>query len=141
MAERGRGRGGGGRGGRGRGATTIGIIAQKLNTSIGSLRQIRAATEPQPLFPSYIMPRPTKLSKEEVDMVKYYRNIRNKIAEETPFYITPRKRPADDEDDGIDSRKYWLTEGIVRYRDKYTPKHQRMSLRGLPTGACFTWED
>ena len=97
MAERGRGRGGRGRG---RGATTIGIIAQKLNTSISSLREIRSTTEPQPLFPPFIVPRPTKLSKDEVDMVKYYKSIRTKIHDETPFYITGKKRPAEDEDDG-----------------------------------------
>jgi len=99
MAERGRGRGGGR--GRGRGASTIGIIAQKLNTSIRSLRDIRSTTEPQPLFPPFIIPRPTKLSKEETDMVKYYKNIRTKIIEETPFYIVGKKRPAEDDDDGM----------------------------------------
>ena len=104
MSERGRGRGGRGGGGgrgRGRGATTIGIVAQKLNTSIGNLRQIRPTTEPQPLFPPFVLPRPTKLSRDEIDMVKYYKNIRNKIAEETPFYISARKRPAEDENDGM----------------------------------------
>jgi len=67
-------------------------------------------------------------------MVKYYKNIRNKIAEETPFYITTRKRPAEEEDDGTALSICVLIEGILRYRDKYTPKQQRVNLRGFPTG-------
>jgi hypothetical protein len=41
------------------------------------------------------------LSVDETAMVKYYKNIRNKILEETPFYVTTTKRPIEDEDDGI----------------------------------------
>jgi hypothetical protein len=54
------------------------------------------------MFPNFLVPRPTKLTQEEIGMVRYYKSVRNKILEETPFYITGMKRsvPVDDEDDG-----------------------------------------
>jgi DNA-directed RNA polymerase III subunit Rpc31 len=98
MAER-----GGGRGGRGRrgGRNIATVLAQQLGTTATALRKaVKAGYEPEPTFPNFLVPRPTKLTQDETTTVKYYKNMRNKIVEETPFYITGRKRPADDEDDG-----------------------------------------
>jgi hypothetical protein len=54
------------------------------------------------MFPNFLVPRPTKLTLEEAAVVRYYKSLRNRIVEETPFYVTGMKRPAvDDEDDGI----------------------------------------
>jgi len=86
--------------------------------------------------------------------VKYYKSLRNKILEETPFYVLGAKRAVKDEDDGMaleprggvvggegreretmGDSKLKLIVGIVRYRDKYKPaKAHRQTLRGLPTG-------
>ena len=87
--------------------------------------------------------------------MKYYKSLRNKILEETPFYVLGAKRAVkDDEDDGMaleprggvvggegreretmGDSKLKLIVGIVRYRDKYKPaKAHRQTLRGLPTG-------
>jgi hypothetical protein len=99
MAERGRGRGGG-RGGRG--GTNLNMMAQRLGTTSTALRSMGSFKfDPEPTYPNFLVPRPTKLSVDETTMVKYYKNLRNKILEETPFYITGKKRPADDEDDGM----------------------------------------
>jgi hypothetical protein len=97
MAERGGGRGGR-RGGRG---SNMGILAQRLGTTVGNLRSMKATYEPEPTFPAFVVPRPTKLSQEETNAVKYYKNLRNIILEETPFYITGDKRAAEDNDDGV----------------------------------------
>jgi len=100
MAERG-GRGRGGRGRRGGAPSSMTIMAQRLGTTTSNLRSLQTKFEPEPTFPTFLVPRPTKLSQDEINMVKYYKNIRNKILEETPFYVIGKKRPADDEDDGI----------------------------------------
>jgi hypothetical protein len=98
MAERGGGRGGRGRrGGRG---SNMGVLAQRLGTTIGNLRNMKTDYEPEPTFPNFLVPRPTKLSQDEINAVKYYKNLRNKILEETPFYVLGKKRPAEDDDDG-----------------------------------------
>jgi hypothetical protein len=106
MAERGR----GGRGGRGRGrgggggaTSSMNLMAQRLGTTAVALRQMKTQFDPEPMFPNFLVPRPTKLTQEEIGMVKYYKSVRNKILEETPFYITGMKRPVpvDDEDDGM----------------------------------------
>ena len=99
MAER------GGRGGRGRrgGRTFLSRTAQSLDINPAQLRKMQLAYEPEPMFPKFHIPRPTKLTPEESNAVKYYRSLRTRILEDTPFYITTRKRPAeDDEDDGAD---------------------------------------
>jgi hypothetical protein len=107
MAERGR----GGRGGRGRGrgggggggaTSSMNLMAQRLGTTAVALRQMKTQFDPEPIFPNFLVPRPTKLTQEEIGMVRYYKSVRNKILEETPFYITGMKRPVpvDDEDDG-----------------------------------------
>jgi hypothetical protein len=103
MAERGGGRGGRGR--RGGPGSTMGVLAQRLGTTVTNLRSIKAVYEPEPTFPNFLVPRPTKLSQEETNAVKYYKNLRNKILEETPFHITGKKRVADDDDhdDGLPS--------------------------------------
>ena len=77
--------------------------AQSLEMSAQQLRKMPNSYEPQPLFPQYWVPRPTKLKPDETNAVKYYKNIRNKILEETPFYVTVRKRGLDDdeEEDGM----------------------------------------
>lgn len=103
------------------------ILAARLGTTVTNLRTIKAVYEPEPTFPDFLVPRPTKLSQEEMNAVKYYKNLRNKILEETPFYITGKKRAAEDDDDGI-----------KRYRDKYKPtKSHRQTLRGLTTDESF----
>ena len=96
MAERG-GRGRGRRGGR---SAFLTKMAQDLNMNPSKLKAMNIDYEPEKRFPDFIVPRPTKLSQDETNMVKYYKNLRKKILEETPFYITPKKRLADDEDDG-----------------------------------------
>ena len=161
MAERGRGRGGGRggrRGGGGGGASSaMNLMAQRLGTTALALRQMKTQFDPEPMFPNFLVPRPTKLTLEEAAVVRYYKSLRNRIVEETPFYVTGMKRPAvDDEDDGIvllcpcscccclgwgveEGVGGWLAKrlmvGVVRYRDKYKPaKAHRQTLRGLPTG-------
>lgn len=71
--------------------------------STQQIRKVPHSYEPQPLFPPYWVPRPTKLKTDEINAVRYYKNIRNKILEETPYYITVRKRSGeqDEEDDGM----------------------------------------
>ena len=107
MTSRGGG-GGGSRGGRGRrgGASRTSFlsgIAQQMDTTPNKLWKRDVGYEPDPLFPPFLLPRPTKLTPQEASAVKYYKGIRNKILEETPFYVTLKKRPAeDDEDDGTD---------------------------------------
>jgi DNA-directed RNA polymerase III subunit RPC7 len=89
--------------------------------------------EPQETFPKFTIPRPAKLKAGEVSAVRYYKSLRSKIREETPFYITVRKRgfEEDEEDDGI-----------VRYRDRYKPaKSHRQTLRGLSTDESFLPEE
>jgi hypothetical protein len=104
MAERGgRGAGRGGRGRRGGASSSINLMAQRLGTTSLALRQMKTQFDPEPTFPNFLIPRATKLTREEVSMVKYYKSVRNKILEETPFYVTGMKRPADDEDDGTSS--------------------------------------
>ena len=78
------------------------LMAQRLGTTAVALRQMKTQFDPEPMFPNFLVPRPTKLTQEEIGMVKYYKSVRNKILEETPFYITGMKRPmpVDDEDDG-----------------------------------------
>jgi hypothetical protein len=99
MAARG-GRGRGGRGGRGRN-TLLGSIATSLDTTPAKLWKRDVTYEPEATYPAFTLPRPTKLTAEEVSTIKYYKGLQNKILEETPFYITVRKRPAEnDEDDG-----------------------------------------
>ena len=78
----------------------MGILAQRLGTTVGNLRSMKATYEPEPTFPAFVVPRPTKLSQEETNAIKYYKNLRNKFLEETPFYIIGNKRPAEDHDDG-----------------------------------------
>jgi hypothetical protein len=93
----GRGRGRGRRGGQ---SAFIASIATELGTTPVKLRKSNNQSyEPQPTFPKFILPRPSLLSQEETNMVKYYKSLRNKIKEETPFYITVRKRPAENEED------------------------------------------
>ena len=95
---------GGGRGGRGRrgGRTSfLSGIAQQMDTTPNKLWKRDVGYEPDPTFPQFMLPRPTKLTPEETSSVKYYKGMRNKILEETPFYVNWKKRPAeDDEDDG-----------------------------------------
>jgi DNA-directed RNA polymerase III subunit Rpc31 len=124
MASRG-GRGAG-RGRRGGGNASIIAIAQKMGTTATEIRKnVKASYEPEPLFPAHLVPRPTKLSQDEIDMVKYYRGLRTRILEDTPFYIIPKKRQIDDDED----------DGIRRYRDKYKPKKSSVQgLRALPVG-------
>ena len=130
------------------------LMAQRLGTTALALRQMKTQFEPEPMFPTFLVPRPTKLTGEEVARVKYYKSLRNKILEETPFYVLGAKRAVkDDEDDGmaleprgviggelreretLGHSKLRLIVGIVRYRDKYKPaKAHRQTLRGLPTG-------
>jgi hypothetical protein len=131
MIERGRGRGSG------RGGTNMNMMAQRLGTTSASLRNMGSLKfDPEPTYPDFLIPRPTKLTLDETTMVKYYKNIRNKILEETPFYITTTKRPLEDEDDGIELfPPRMLIVGIIRYRDKYKPvKMYRQTLYGFPTG-------
>ena len=131
----GRGRGRGGRGRRGASYTLIKDLSKELHTTPNKLRIGDVSYEPEPTFPKFILPRPTRLTQDEVNMVKYYKTLRTKIREETPFYITVRKRPVEDEeDDGlVPPRSFILNEGITRYRDRYKPvKCHRQSLRGLP---------
>jgi len=134
MAERGGGTGGRGRrGGRG---SNMNVLAARLGTTVTNLRTIKAVYEPEPTFPDFLVPRPTKLSQEEMNAVKYYKNLRNKILEETPFYITGKKRVAEDDDDDGKLFHAPLTAGIKRYRDKYKPtKSHRQTLRSLTTGS------
>lgn len=79
------------------------LMAQRLGTTTLALRQMKTQFDPEPTFPNFLVPRPTKLTRDEVGMVKYYKSVRNKILEETPFYVAGMKRAAvaDDEDDGI----------------------------------------
>jgi hypothetical protein len=96
MTERGRGRGR--RGGR---TSFLSTIAKEMNTTPSKLWKMNPGYEPEPTFPHFTIPRPTKLSQEETNAVKYYKNLHRKIMEETPFYVGPRKRAAEeDEDDG-----------------------------------------
>jgi hypothetical protein len=97
MVEQGRGRGRGG----GRGGTNMNMMAQRLGTTSTTLRNMSLKFDPEPTYPDFLIPRPTKLTLHETTMVKYYKNIRNKILEDTPFYIITTKRPIEDEDDGI----------------------------------------
>jgi hypothetical protein len=76
------------------------VLAARLGTTVTSLRSIKAVYEPEPTFPDFLVPRLTKLSQEETNTVKYYKNLQNKILEETPFYVTGKKRAAEDDDDG-----------------------------------------
>jgi len=78
----------------------MGILAQRLGTTVTALRSAKANYEPEPLFPEFLVPRPTKLTPDETNMVKYYRSVRSRILEDTPFYVIGKKRPADEEDDG-----------------------------------------
>jgi len=120
MAERGRGRGGGRggrRGGGGGGASSaMNLMAQRLGTTALALRQMKTQFDPEPMFPNFLVPRPTKLTLEEAAVVRYYKSLRNRILEETPFYVTGMKRPAvDDEDDGIvPSRRVLVFAVVVR---------------------------
>lgn len=76
-------------------------MAQRLGTTALALRQMKTQFDPEPMFPNFLVPRPTKLTAEEVAIVKYYKSLRNKILEETPFYVLGAKRTVkDDEDDG-----------------------------------------
>ena len=130
------GRGRGGRGRRGGNHTFVNAVAKDMKISPSKLRKTNQSYEPEPSYPKYMLPRPTRLHGDEASSVRYYQALRTKILEETPFYITVRKRPAeDDEDDGM---AFWLLRlivGITRYRDKYKPeKSHRQSLRGFPTG-------
>jgi hypothetical protein len=118
MIERGRGRGG--RGG-GRGGTNMNMMAQRLGTTSTALRNMGSLKfDPEPTYPDFLIPRPTKLTLDETTVVKYYKNIRNKILEETPFYVTTTKRPIEDEDDGnpsisainVDCRDYTVSRQI-----------------------------
>jgi hypothetical protein len=97
MAGRGR-----GRGRRGGHNSIINSIATDLGTTPNKLRKTNNQNyEPQPTYPNFIIPRPSHLHLDEANMVKYYKNLRNRIKDETPFYITVKKRAAeDDEDDG-----------------------------------------
>lgn len=97
MAERGR----GGRGRRGGRNTFLNSLAHDMHTTPAQLRKANLGYQPEPTFPDFLVPRPSKLSQDEANTVKYYKNLRNRILEDTPFYIAVRKRPADnDEDDG-----------------------------------------
>jgi hypothetical protein len=108
MAERGR----GGRGRRGGRNTFLNSLAQDMNTTPAKLRKANLGYQPEPTFPDFLVPRPSKLSQDETNMVKYYKNLRNRILDDTPFYITVRKRPVDDDDD--DGRSEVVTYLIVR---------------------------
>lgn len=58
--------------------------------------------DPEPMFPNFLVPRPTKLTGEESAMVKYYKSLRNKILEETPFYVLGvKRRVEEDDEDGM----------------------------------------
>src|SRR5271170_375337 len=111
MAARGGGRGGRGRGRGGSRTSFLSGIAQQMDTTPNKLWKRDVGYEPDPTFPNFLLPRPTKLTPEEVSTVKYYKGIRNKILEETPFYVTLKKRPAeDDDDDGKESKVWWKGE-------------------------------
>lgn len=100
MAGRGRGR-------RGANHNLIKGLAKDLNTTTNKLLTTDVSYEPKPAYPKFSLPRPTHLTRDEVNMVKHYKTLRTKIQEETPFYITVRKRAAEDEeDDGFGTSLY-----------------------------------
>jgi len=112
MSERGGrgGRGGGRGGGRSRGRAKKNPLLDMIPTADlgipGNKRgkaQDKSNYDPQPTFPKFTVPRPAKLKQDEINVVRYYKSLRTKIQDETPFYVMVRKRgfEEDEDDDGL----------------------------------------
>jgi len=108
MSERGGrgGRGGGRGGGRSRGRAKKNPLLDMIPTADlgipGNKRgkaQDKSNYDPQPTFPKFTVPRPAKLKQEEINVVRYYKSLRTKIQDETPFYIMVRKRGFEEDED------------------------------------------